>query len=494
MQLAPPLHVRLPPSQSCAPHVAPVRVTRVRRCARRSYLAMPGRSPHCRRCWAGSACNQHNAPPQQLTGRRGRCWRGRARPRRTMRGRETGRMDGRCARRESSTLTSASARCCLTCRPVLKHCCDPRQDRRQVLGSLRSQPSRPPRSHRPLCRSLWGVACDNLCLCTATPAGRPMAAAAQLTASAITHSRARAQDSSPGGLRSWSEPGCGSPGKRWGRKGKSFGPHDRPACRNAGPSQARPRRGRGAEQRGSAVLRRHACVPLARSGHPQPCAAAVDGAVLHVAERRKRAAYPELYRAGRAADAGCARLRGGGPLERPGPQLLARPGAFQGIPRPSSRARGSDCRLGAALVEHADNSGAAGSRQYGSGRRLAAAAGRRGPAARQHPPPRRPRGPQPPALAALAKDREGAAAAGLSGGSGRSKETSPAGRKRRVKKKKNKFCRIRIGCRRMRKQRKITAHPGRALRFDDFSGYGFCLDLGRGAGCYGCLPLSADNA
>ena len=112
------------------------------------------------------------------------------------------------------TLTSASARCCLTCRPVLKHCCHPRQDRRQVLGSLRSQPSRPQRSHRP--------AGDNLYLCTATPAGHPMAAEAQLTASAITHSRARAQDSSPGGLRSWSEPGCGSPGKRWGRKGKSF--------------------------------------------------------------------------------------------------------------------------------------------------------------------------------------------------------------------------------------------------------------------------------
>ena len=33
--------------------------------------ALPGRSPHCRRCWAGSACNQHNAPPRQLTGRRG---------------------------------------------------------------------------------------------------------------------------------------------------------------------------------------------------------------------------------------------------------------------------------------------------------------------------------------------------------------------------------------------------------------------------------------
>ena len=34
--------------------------------------------------------------------------------------------------------------------------------------------------------------------------------------------------------------------------------------------------------------------PLSRLGHPQPCAAAVDGAVLRVAERRKCAAYPEL--------------------------------------------------------------------------------------------------------------------------------------------------------------------------------------------------------
>ena len=38
--------------------------------------------------------------------------------------------------------------------------------------------------------------------------------------------------------------------------------------------------------------------PLTRSGHPQPCAAAVDGAVLRVAERRKHAAYPELTRGG----------------------------------------------------------------------------------------------------------------------------------------------------------------------------------------------------
>ena len=38
--------------------------------------------------------------------------------------------------------------------------------------------------------------------------------------------------------------------------------------------------------------------PLTRTGHPQPCAAVVDGAALKVAERRKRATYPELERGG----------------------------------------------------------------------------------------------------------------------------------------------------------------------------------------------------
>ena len=47
-----------------------------------------------------------------------------------------------------------------------------------------------------------------------------------------------------------------------------------------------------------------------------------------------------------------------------------------------------------------------------------------------------PQGPPPLALAALAEDREGAAAAGLSGGSRRSKETFPAGGKRRENKQK----------------------------------------------------------
>ena len=37
--------------------------------------------------------------------------------------------------------------------------------------------------------------------------------------------------------------------------------------------------------------------PLTRTGQPQPCGA-VDGAALRVAERRKRATYPELAAAG----------------------------------------------------------------------------------------------------------------------------------------------------------------------------------------------------
>ena len=34
--------------------------------------------------------------------------------------------------------------------------------------------------------------------------------------------------------------------------------------------------------------------PLTRTGQPQPCTAAHDGAMLRVAERRKRTTYPEL--------------------------------------------------------------------------------------------------------------------------------------------------------------------------------------------------------
>ena len=66
----------LPPSESrgyAAAHNEAIRKT-LQACLGGAPLTMrpmPGRSPHCRRCWAGSACNQHNAPPRQLTGRRG---------------------------------------------------------------------------------------------------------------------------------------------------------------------------------------------------------------------------------------------------------------------------------------------------------------------------------------------------------------------------------------------------------------------------------------
>ena len=38
--------------------------------------------------------------------------------------------------------------------------------------------------------------------------------------------------------------------------------------------------------------------PISRSGHPQPSAESVDGAVLHVAEHFKQMAYPEGHNVG----------------------------------------------------------------------------------------------------------------------------------------------------------------------------------------------------
>ena len=182
------------------------------------------------------------------------------------------------------------------------------------------------------------------------------------------------------------------------------------------------------------MLRRH---PLARSGHP----------AMRSGRGRRRAArgraqaccYPELVRGGPqtlvllGSEVGTT----GTPMNSPGPQLRARPGASQGVPRPFSGARGGDCRLGTALVEHAVNCDAAGSRQTVLGgawlQPLQPAAGEGPPLdgilhhatldleGHSRLPVRR-------------TAKEGAAAAGLSGGSGRSKETSPAGGKRREKK------------------------------------------------------------
>ena len=55
----------------------------------------------------------------------------------------------------------------------------------------------------------------------------------------------------------------------------------------------------GATPRGGALCCDATLVsPLARTGHPQPGAAETDGAVLRVAERRKRSTYPELCSGG----------------------------------------------------------------------------------------------------------------------------------------------------------------------------------------------------
>ena len=74
----------------------------------------------------------------------------------------------------------------------------------------------------------------------------------------------------------------------------------------------------GATPRGGALCCDATLVsPLARTGHPQPGAAETDGAVLRVAERRKRSTYAELCSGGpqelvvlgsESAGAGMARL------------------------------------------------------------------------------------------------------------------------------------------------------------------------------------------
>ena len=122
-----------------------------------------------------------------------------------------------------------------------------------------------------------------------------MAAEAQLTAPATTHPPARTQDPSPGRL---SEPGCGS--------GKSLSSAvvwlAHTTALHVG-TQSRRRldlivRVRGDEQRGGGVLRCQSVVLARAIGARHPRAAALDAAVLRVAERRKRAADPELARGG----------------------------------------------------------------------------------------------------------------------------------------------------------------------------------------------------
>ena len=129
------------------------------------------------------------------------------------------------------------------------------------------------------------------------------------------------------------------------------------------------------------------------SGHPQPCAAAVDGAALRVAERRKHAACPELTRGGPQTLVVLGSEAGGrwNAQARRFVRDLVRLKAY----RPAGHPRGSHRGMGAALVEYAFYRSAAGSRWHGFGPRLATAAasgGRSRPAARRHLPPRCPEG------------------------------------------------------------------------------------------------------
>ena len=219
----------------------------------------------CRRRWRHESCCVRRAGRPAPHG--APCWKGSARPRQTMRGRGTGRMDGKCARRESSTLTSTSARCCLTCRPALN----------EALLRSRAGPQ----------AGAWLAAIPTEPATTFPPPARQIVLRRRLRQPLPLHSNTCGPPNGcEGAVDGFGDhalacPRTGPLAKRativeraWVRVAREamgsegqvvpqqvVGPHHRPACRNAGPSQARPRRVRGAEQWGSAVLRRHACVP-----------------------------------------------------------------------------------------------------------------------------------------------------------------------------------------------------------------------------------------
>ena len=137
--------------------------------------------------------------------------------------------------------------------------------------------------------------------------------------------------------------------------------------------------------------------PLTRSGAPQPRASEEDGAALRVAERRKRATYPELLAQGPqwllvlGSEVGGLGARAG-------------PCALSQLAGPPRCAPASSARVAAALVGAAFRCGAAGRWVHGLGPRMAGSASGPRPAraaAGARAQARRGCGREPPALARL---------------------------------------------------------------------------------------------
>ena len=201
-------------------------------------------------------------------------------------------MDGRCARREPSTRTSANARFCQTCHPVPRHSCDPRQDRRQAwLAAIPTEPATtlPPMAMQIALRRRLRQPLplhSNTC---GPPHGCRGAVDRFGDHALLLARRAKIVE------RAWvqvAREAVGSEGQvvpqQW--LANTTGAQDRRRLDLVVYGALRS----GGAQCCDATL----VSPLTRSVHPQPCAAAVDGAVLRVAECRKHAAYPELTRGG----------------------------------------------------------------------------------------------------------------------------------------------------------------------------------------------------
>ena len=147
--------------------------------------------------------------------------------------------------------------------------------------------------------------------------------------------------------------------------------------------------------------------PLTRTGQPQPGTVEDDGAMLRVAERRKRAAYPELSSGGPAA-APRARLRDRRALERNSTAACERLGARASPTGPAGTASRSHLRLDETVVGDSGCSGAASCEQHGARKPVARAPAREpasGPGARPCARPRRSSGAEPTAATAVAARR-----------------------------------------------------------------------------------------